>query len=38
VRWPDRAGTVQNFGTVPANHFLRLKQGESAPWVVEPLR
>lgn len=38
VRWPDRAGTVQNFGTVPANHFLRLKQGESTPWVIEPLR
>lgn len=35
VRWPDAQGTTQTFVRVPANAFLRLKQGEETPYVVQ---
>jgi hypothetical protein len=35
VRWPDAAGTTQTFERVPGNDFLRIKQGEPSPFVVE---
>jgi hypothetical protein len=35
VRWPDARGTTQTFARVPANRFVRLKQGEPLPFAVE---
>lgn len=34
VRWPDATGTTQTFTRVPANTFMRLKQGAPSPFVV----
>ena len=35
VRWPDAAGTTQQFTRVPGNQFIRLKQGEPSPFQVK---
>ncbi|MFO0600669.1 MAG: CRTAC1 family protein [Myxococcaceae bacterium] len=37
VRWPDQALTTQTFDDVPANTFVKLKQGDPKAYVV-PLR
>lgn len=34
VRWPDARNTTQTFTRVPANQFVRLKQGEATPFKV----
>jgi enediyne biosynthesis protein E4 len=34
VRWPNAAGTTQTFTRLPANKFMRLKQGEAQAFEV----
>ena len=35
VRWPDAQAPVQSFTRVPANQFVRLKQGSPEPFQVK---
>ncbi|MFT3711263.1 MAG: CRTAC1 family protein [Archangium sp.] len=37
VRWPDAQNTTETFERLPANTFVKLKQGASTPFVV-PLK
>lgn len=34
VRWPDAQATTQRFTRLPANQFMRLKQGAPEPFQV----
>lgn len=34
VRWPNKSSATQTFTRVPSNQFVRLKQGEDAPFKV----